>query len=1524
MKHRSIRYFLPALLLLLAGATGTARASHFYGADLFYTHQSGNTYQISLVVYGDCAGSAFPLLQNGAPQVDVYKNGTQFQTTLNLSQSGPGVEVTPVCPSQVNNTTCNGGSVPGVKRYTYTTTYTLNGTSTNWRFVTNGNMGNNSLAGRSNSISNIATGTGSIMILEATLNNTVGSNSSPTYTTIPTPFFCINKPAQYNPGAVDPNADSLGFALVDGLQVTQTSTVVTNVTYVAPYSATAPLGTAAGTFSFSATTGQLAFTPNIVQQSLVVSRVSEYRNGVLVGTSMREMTFVVLNNCNNNPPGGTISNPAGGTTTGNTSIQVCQSQGLFSFSINPTDVDGDPINVVAAGVPAGATFTINGNNTTAPSTTFSWDVTNVPAGSYSFFITYTDDGCPLSSRQTLAYTITVLPTPTINAFITHPATCTKRAAFTAVTGGQGGAAPYTFTVSQGSTVVSTFTTSSSSVSDSLYPGTYTIRVTNSNTCFKEVTLTAVAPVQPAASAVTAPPTCNAGANGSITLTPTAGLAPYQYALGAGAYGSTSTFSGLASGSYIIHIKDANDCVKDTTVVIAVTPPINAAVSLVEPPCNAFQSGSITVNGVNGAAPYTYALGASGTFSSTNVFAGLGSGFYLIRIRDANLCSRDTLVLLPDSVSVKAPATLTPILCNGDSTAVIVLNAFGTAAPYTYALSSGAATTNNTFSGLPAGSYTFHIADPVGCYLDTTVVITQPTAIVPVAVAIDVTCPGGTDGQVSVTATGGTPGYTYALNSGAFGAATSFTALAAGTYVLSAQDANACVRTDTVDVIQPPPISIAATAVNPTCPGGTNGSASMTLTGGTPPYFYALGSGVFGSSNTFTGLGAGTYVVHGKDGNGCERDTTLTLVAPPAIIPTVAVTNSICGPLNNGSITVSATGGTPGFTYAVGTGAYGTSGIFSPLASGIYVVHSKDAAGCIKDTTVVILDSLDVVAAVTVTPAVCYDSLNGAFTAIASGGASPYQYAAGSGAFSPTSTFANLHAGTYILHVKDTLGCTLDTSITVTQPTRIQPLATLTQPLCFGDSNGIIQMTPSGGTPSYTHALGNGPFVVSPTFSGLPAGTYIMHVQDAAGCRLDTVLNLGQPAPVVITSVTGTAVLCAGGNSGTITVAASGGVPGPAGYAYSADGGAFGTSPTLTGLTAGPHTIAVRDANGCTRDTTYSLTEPLPLRFAMFFIQNPTCEGFTDGRIVIGGGGGTPPYQYARNGGTYGSQTSYSLLPAGVYTLSIKDANGCVKDTAVTLEGYPVIRVQDQGMTPVRCWGDANGAIDLVATGGLAHLTYQIIKPAPAGAVTTISSWDSLAAGAYTIRLKDSGGCIKDTVITVTTPDDIEIEKRSTLNDCEGYDDGGIARVIVTGGTEPYTYAWSNFPARTGNEIRNLANGFYPVTVTDATGCTDTATLRVDYNNCCLPFIPTAFSPNGDGRNDRFNVRYKGDMTLRNLSIYNRFGQRVFYTTSTLDSWDGRVNGQVQDAGVYFYYAVIVCGNAGTNVIEFKGDITLVR
>ncbi len=1494
-----------------------ARASHFYGADLYYTHVSGQTYTVTFAVYGDCAGGIFDSLYNSIPQVDVYKN-TVFYTNLNLIRQGPGVEVTPVCPADLPNTACNGGSLPGVMRYIYSASVTLDGPNSNWRFRFNGDM-DNSQAGRSNVITNISipVSTGSVMNLEATLNNVDGPNSSAVYTTIPTPFFCINKPQNYNQGAVDPNGHTLSYALVPGLTPGGT------VSYISPYTAIAPLATAAGTFSFSSTTGQMTFTPNLVQQSLVVGKVSEYNSsGTLVGTSMREMTFVVLSACTNNSPTGTVGTASGATMTGPYSVQVCGNQGAFSFSIPATDADGDVIEVTSAGLPTGSSFSVAGNNTTTPVGTFSWNTTGVAPGTYTFFVTYTDAGCPLSANQTIAYTVTVLPPPTVTWALVTPATCAKKAVFTIT--GSGGTTPYPFTITvkQGASTVITRSVASagaSTVTDSLVPGTYTIRYTDGAGCYGESSMTILPPTPPTATAVGAAPTCFGGSNGSVTISGAGGTPPYTYALGSGAFGGSATIGGLSAGIYAVSVKDANQCVTTVFVAVPNAPQIIPVVSMIKPICNVAPTGSITLAGSNGVAPYEYALNTGG-WTTSGTFGSLAAGIYILHIRDAAGCLKDTAVYLADSLKISAPALITPILCNG-GTGTVALSGTGTVAPYTYALGAGAAGASGTFTGLAAGSYTFHVEDVVGCYLDTTIALTHPLPLGLTAASVPASCAGLSDGTLLLTASGGTPGYTYSAG-GAFGGSPAIGGLPGGLYTATVQDANGCTATDTQTVGNPPPLTIGVAGTMPSCAGGTNGSYTITAGGGTAPYFYGINGGAFGGSATFGGLAAGTYTLSILDGNGCGKDTVVTLGQPLPLAVAAAVDHSTCKPLNDGAVTLTAGGGTSPYTYAVGAGLYGTSAGFTALASGLYTFHVQDAKGCIKDTTFYILDSLNVNAIVAITPAVCYGGASGEINVGALGGATPYTYALGSGAYGTAATFSLLTAGTYTVHVQDVLGCKDDTTVSVSQPPQIGIAIMPTAPLCAGASNGALSIAASGGTPGYTYAMGSGAYGSSGTFPGLAAGPYVLHVQDAVGCVRDTAFNLIGPTAVVITGLLPTNILCHGDATGAVAVSVAGGTT-P--YAYSANGGPLSGLSTLINLPAGTHTIQVVDANGCAQDTTITLSEPPPLYFGPGSVTMPTCEGFADGAVTVSGAGGTPPYQYALGGGAWSASGIFPSLTEGAYTVTLRDAAGCEADTALELIGYPHILLDQTALTPVRCWGERNGAIVLEGSGGMGTLSYQMTRPA-LGEVLPAAQYDSLIAGLYTIRVTDTAGCRKDTTLAVRSPDVLKAEPAATNNDCEGLDIGGIARVDVTGGTEPYGYLWSGSTTSdvTAAQISGLQNGRYVVTVNDARGCADTAAMEISYDNCCKPFIPDAFTPNGDGRNDVYRILFKGDMELLEFSIYNRYGERVYSSMQVDGAWDGTHQGRPCDMGVYFWYVRMLCGNGRTNVLEWKGDVTLVR
>ncbi len=462
------------LVLLLLVCSGRLSATHFYGVDLFYTHVTGNTYKVTIVAYGDCSGAQFPTFATSRPRIHIRRGTTQFLADfLDAEPPKEGVEVTPVCPAELNNTTCKNpaGTVPGVKKFVYSKEFTLSGPAADWKFVYLGETDGTAIAGRSNSLTNVSPP--GIIRLEATLDNTEQPNSSPEYTTIATPFYCVSRPTNFNPGAVDANADSLFYELVPGFDTAAL------VTYLPGYSGSNPLNVVPGAFTFSSSTGQLNFTPAILQKSLVVYRVSEYRNGKLVGTSMREMTVVIIA-CDNYPPVGYISNANGATIIDSVTVRTCNGEHEVAFDINPTDADnGQIIGMVVNGLPGSSQLNITDNNTTNPRSRFTWNMPALPQGDYTFFITYTDDGCPIAGKQTQAYTIRIAPEHITSDAL--PAGCLNSGLVNVRVPESW--VPWSYIAySDATPVLAAENISGSKRSDSLAPGRYRIVAKNSYNC----------------------------------------------------------------------------------------------------------------------------------------------------------------------------------------------------------------------------------------------------------------------------------------------------------------------------------------------------------------------------------------------------------------------------------------------------------------------------------------------------------------------------------------------------------------------------------------------------------------------------------------------------------------------------------------------------------------------------------------------------------------------------------------------------------------------------------------------------------------------------------------------------------------------------------------------------------------------------------------------------------------------------------------------------------------------------------
>ncbi len=283
-----------------------ATASHIVGTDLYYKHINLDTYRVTVVLYGDCgpaSAGAFAGLPTSAPRVCIYDGSVSIGSVVLSPDTGSNVEITPLCPGDTSQCTNPSSIVPGVKRFRYSALYVLPHTSATWRFVYQGNNGGSGSAGRAAAITNISMAGSSMIELESKLDNTVFNNSSANLTVSQQTFFCNLQHDEYNPGIVDPDGDSVVVSLVavkngsasTGCAVSGGAPTYTGSAWTGmPISATKPLQVLVDSFSIDSSSGKLVFHPNALQRAVILYNMSEYRSGVLVGTSQREMTVLVL------------------------------------------------------------------------------------------------------------------------------------------------------------------------------------------------------------------------------------------------------------------------------------------------------------------------------------------------------------------------------------------------------------------------------------------------------------------------------------------------------------------------------------------------------------------------------------------------------------------------------------------------------------------------------------------------------------------------------------------------------------------------------------------------------------------------------------------------------------------------------------------------------------------------------------------------------------------------------------------------------------------------------------------------------------------------------------------------------------------------------------------------------------------------------------------------------------------------------------------------------------------------------
>jgi gliding motility-associated-like protein len=827
----------------------------------------------------------------------------------------------------------------------------------------------------------------------------------------------------------------------------------------------------------------------------------------------------------------------------------------------------------------------------------------------------------------------------------------------------------------------------------------------------------------------------------------------------------------------------------------------------------------------------------------------------------------------------------------------------------------------TLTGLVQGDYQITVTDDNGCQYINTYTIDQPTQLtLASSSSSDVSCNAGNDGSITVEVNGGTPNYTFSIN-GAIISPTSVTGdlytffgLSADDYTVTVTDTNNCTsdlsKVD-VTITEPQAITHTISGFVLSCFGDTNGVINGTISGGTAPYTITndisgttVNVTTEGGSFSFNGLAAGNYTFTIRDANsstndaGCTTTASANVTQPNQISAATTITDVSCFGDASGSIDGTITGGTAPYTITNNTTAQVTNvatdgGNFNitGLIAGTYNYTIEDDNGCTIPLTHTIDQPTQLTLASSSSSDVsCNAGNDGSITVEVNGGTPNYTFSINGAIISPTSvtgdlyTFFGLSADDYTVTVTDTNNCTSDLSkvdVTITEPQAITHTISGFVLSCFGDTNGVINGTISGGTAPYTITNDISGTTVNVTteggsfsFNGLAAGNYTFTIRDAnsstndAGCTTTASANVTQPNQISA-ATTITDVSCFGDASGSIDGTITGGT---APYTITnnttaqvtnvaTDGGNF----NITGLIAGTYNYTIEDDNGCTIPLTHTIDQPNSLGLSSNISTfdsgtgstiNISCNGNSDGYINITPVGGTAPFTCqwtASNGGNIsaGNSTNQNQngLVAGEYEVVVTDSKNCTFTESFSLIEPRILSGGAAVTQDNECYDGTLGAIQATidGTGSVDGINYSyVISGAniPAGYNSSISStqltqeFNNLPAGTFTVTVTDENNCNFTSATQTISQPSSPMTASETISNFNGFSvscfgSSNAALILsVSGGTPSidssgnpyYTYQWtspsgSNIPTGMENtsNLSGIGAGTYSVVITDGTG-----------------------------------------------------------------------------------------------------------
>lgn len=776
---------------------------------------------------------------------------------------------------------------------------------------------------------------------------------------------------------------------------------------------------------------------------------------------------------------------------------------------------------------------------------------------------------------------------------------------------------------------------------------------------------------------------------------------------------------------------------------------------------------------------------------------------------------DTITMCSTSVFVQVFSANAPMVtinsvqnlncyaqCQGSATASVS----GGALPYVYQWNDVMSQQSQIATGLCSGSYTVTVTDANGCAATASVILTQPDSFSVSQALVNPHC-NLNDGQACVQVSGATAPYTYAWNDPFNQADSCANSLFAGSYQVTIQDQNNCQVVHQVQLsnIQGPSASIVTNQII-SCYGVCDGSLQVNVSGGNAPYIYQWNDPLNQTGSAISQLCAGTYAVTVTDASNCMLVAQETLITPDSFSFSTSSVNADCN-VSNGQACVSLSGGTPPYTFQWDDVLAQTTSCANNVLPGSYQVVFQDAHFCIDSISVLVNSNNAPSGTVSVVQSnLCPSDCQGTFQVNAFGGVPPYTYLWDDPNAQSSNIASGLCNGIYSVEVRDVNGCVVVLQDTLTSPAALFTSTTSQQSNC-SQATGQVCVIAGGGQAPYFYQWSDPAAQTTACALNLPQGNYYVTVTDANGCtRIDSAIVIEFSAPSILASLVQN-TLCNYSCDGILgTIVNGGSLP----YNYTWNDPLSQTGATANSLCPGTYQVTVTDAHHCQAYASAAVVAAPASSYQQTTI-NPNCNQ-ADGQICLQVIGSATPYMYQWSNGDLDS--CMNSVSAGVYQVTVTDANACQDTLTYTLTNLNAATVVSQTLRNATCYQDCNGVGVVRAFGGTPPYTYLWSDPF----AQTNDTAFSLCAGNYQITLTEANGCNTINQITITEPARLSSSVAYTEELCVNACNGDIT-LNAQGGNGGYQYSVdSGISFQSQGYFDLLCGGMYYIKVIDDSLC----------------------------------------------------------------------------------------------------------